>query len=83
LTLEKRNLLCDIALDKRFGIFWTRSISQMGDDMDREYAILAINDHAGKTVITDEQKHALVDPSRSADALMKVRASIEKLRANK
>lgn len=77
LTVAKRELLADIVLDERFKIFWTRPNARMGDDMDREYAAAAINAHAGRLLITDEQKDALVNPARSAGALKKLRASVE------
>jgi hypothetical protein len=75
----KRDLLVDIALDERFKESWTRANSRMGNDMNRVYAIWAINAHAGRTLITDEQKSALVDPARSAAALEKVRTDIKQL----
>ena len=76
----KRDLLADIALDERFKESWTRANSRMGNDMNRVYAIWAINAHTGRTLITDEQKSALVDPARSAAALEKVRTDIKQLR---
>ena len=75
----KRELLADIVLDERFRNNWMRTNVQMGDDMNREYAILAINAHAGRTLITQEQEAALIDPKDSAAALEKVRADIKEL----
>jgi hypothetical protein len=76
----KRELLADIALDERFKDSWTRPNSRMGDDMKRTYAIWAINAHAGRTLITDEQKSALVEPASSAAALEQLQADINQLR---
>lgn len=79
LTEAKLKLLIEIVLDKRFEIYWTRPNKRMGQDMDRVYAAAAINAHAGRILISDELKQSLVKPSRSTEALKKVRASIGKL----
>jgi hypothetical protein len=75
LSKEKRELLIDIVLDERFRNSWT----WQNDGMDCQYAIRAINAHAGRELITDELKYALNDPKRSADALKTVRECIEQL----
>jgi hypothetical protein len=75
----KRELLADIVLDDRFKDSWTRINSRMGDDMNRTYAIWAINEHAGQALIPDEVKYALVDPKKSAAALEKVRSDVMQL----
>ncbi|MCW1924396.1 hypothetical protein OKA05_17650 [Luteolibacter arcticus] len=79
LSVEKRHLLADIVLDDRFKDSLTRFNKNMGDDMNRNYAIWAINVQAGRTVITAEQTSALVDPATSAAALEKVKADIKLL----
>lgn len=77
LSESKRRLLADIVLDDRFKDSWTRPFRSIGDDMNRNYAIWAINAQAGRIVITPEQASALADPQRSAAELDKVRADIK------
>lgn len=76
LSVEKRELLADIVLDERFVKSWTRQLGRMGDDMDRQHACWSINAHAGRELIGDDLKQALVDPARSAKALEKIRAIV-------
>jgi len=73
----KRTLLADLVLDDRFSESWTRKNRVMGDDMNRTYAVLAINAQLGRTLITDEQRQALVQPPTSAATLEKLRADIK------
>jgi hypothetical protein len=80
LDKPKRELLADIVLDDRFRDSWTRPNSRMGDDMNRTYAIWAINAHAGRTLITDERKSALTTPKDSAEVLERICTDIERLR---
>jgi hypothetical protein len=83
LTEAKGKLLVEIVLDKRFELYWTRPNKRMGDDMDRTYAVAAINAHAGRVLISDELKQALVNQSRSAEALKEVRKGVENLLQDK
>ena len=79
LDRPKRELLADIVLDDRFKDSWTRPNAQMGDDGNRTYAILAINAHAGRPLITHEQTSALVNPATSAAELEKIQTGIRQL----
>lgn len=80
LSKDKRGLLIDLVLDKQFEPSWTRPNARMGDDMDRLYATRSINAHAGRELIPDQLKYALVDPKRSAEALATVRQLVGELR---
>ena len=51
----------DLLLDDRFAPLWTRARRRMGDDMYRQYAIWSVNAHAGRELLTDQDKQALHD----------------------
>jgi hypothetical protein len=73
LTAEKRAALRDVLLDGRFDSRWTRAPERVGDDMHRRSAFEAVNAHAGRAVLTEQDENALKDPASSAKALAKVK----------
>jgi hypothetical protein len=77
LTADKRELLCKLALDPRFAVYWTRPNATMGQDMCRKHAIRSLNTHAGKELIEFHEEYVLTDPKTSAEALTKL---LEKIR---
>jgi hypothetical protein len=72
LTPPKREALVELLLDERFAPLWTQRNRRMGDDMYRQYAMWAVNAHAGKELIADQDKYALTDPAKSEKALAEV-----------
>jgi hypothetical protein len=70
-------------MDERFAPLWTQANSLMGDDMYRQYAIWAVNAHAGKELISDPEKYALPDPTKSEQALVEVLRKVATLRADR
>jgi hypothetical protein len=83
LTPAKRAALLEVVLDERFAPLWTQPNRRMGDDMYRQYAIWAINAHAGKELLTDQDKYALPDPAKSEKALVEVLRKVATLREDK
>ncbi|MEI8373806.1 MAG: HEAT repeat domain-containing protein [Planctomycetota bacterium] len=83
LTPPKRTALVDIVLDERFVPLWTQPNHRMGDDMYRQYAMQAVNAHAGKALLTDQDKYALTDPAKSEKALAEVCRKVATLRQTK
>lgn len=77
LTPEKRAALIDLVLVERFLPLWTRPSLRMGDDAYRRQAALALNNHAGKELITWYEVQQLRDekdaPAMLAAILKKVR----------
>ena len=65
LTPAKRAALLDIVFEKRFAPLFTQPSRFMGDDTYRQNAICAINAHAGKELISEQDKYALADPAKS------------------
>ena len=80
LTLPKREALLDVVLDERFASLWTEPNLRMGAGMDRSWAIRAVNAHAGKEVLTDQDARALTDPAKSANALAEILHKVAALR---
>ncbi len=78
LTSAKRAALVDLVTDERFRPLWTQYNTDMGDDRYREGAAAAINAHAGKELITYQEKQAMVDPATSEKTLAEV---LEKARS--
>ena len=72
LTPEKRAFLCELLLDERFRESWTRPVRRMGDDGERIYAIRAVNAHAGKEILSQQQQQNLGTTERSEQTLTEV-----------
>ncbi len=52
----------------------------MGDDMYRQLGMRAVNAHARKELLTDQDKYALTDPAKSEKALLDVIRKVAALR---
>jgi hypothetical protein len=75
-TRDKRTALVSVVLDSRFDPLWTRPSHVMGDDLYRQYAILAINSHAGRELLTIYDKQELGDPATAGATLVAIRKKV-------
>ena len=77
LTQAKRDALVTLLLDPRSEPGWTRSNRNMGDDGFRMRAVLSVNAHAGRELITYQESQALTSKTAGPAAL---RAVLDKIR---
>ena len=77
LTQAKRDALVALLLDPRSEPGWTRPNRNMGDDGFRRRAVVSINAHAGRELITHQEAQALTSKTTAPTAL---RTVLEKIR---
>ena len=82
-TPSSRDALLDLVLDERFAPLWTERDRGMGYGMYRKGAMLAVNTHAGKELLTDQDRSALADRDKSKKALAEVLRKVATLRQAK
>ena len=76
LTKQKRVLLVDLVLDKRFESLWTEPRGAMGDDQHRLNAMRAVNAYGGKDTLPNKYDLLLATPEQSAKSLIEVKNKI-------
>ncbi len=78
LSDARKKALIDLVTDERFRPLWTANGGRIGDHGYRDGAAAALNAHAGKELISDQEKLALMNPATSEATLATV---LEKARS--